>query len=176
LEFAILKQAPLNCPSFSQGHIGYSFMKGKIWMIDYRKERIYILSASPAKSEALCIVPFYISYGQLWQTVKINGKPLKLKFDTGFSSIGTSPILVNEQFLIDECNATDSTCYKGVCGMEYCRKKAMVNFSLSDNFSVDVEAFGFKKLFGVTLGNAFFDHYRPVFDLKNNQLILLGNE
>jgi hypothetical protein len=175
--FLAFKKAPYNCPEFAIGHIGYETMKGKIWMIDYRKEMIYVLAAPPPMAGALHVIPFRISnIHQMIGSVEVNGKKLLLQHDTGFSSIGKRPIMLDEEFMLVECKDVDSLCYESVCGNRLnCRKKATVTVSFSDSFEMPVEALGMKKLIDrVVLGNTFYERYKPVFDLKNNQLILLS--
>jgi hypothetical protein len=178
--FRSIKGAPYNCPGFSIGHIGYETMKGKIWMIDYLKGMIYILAAPPPLAKALHVIPFRFSnIHQMISSVEVNGKELLLQHDTGFSSIGKRPIMLDEEFMVAECKDVDSLCYESVCGDRLnCRKKATITISFSDSFEMSVETLGMKKLVDrVVLGNAFYEHYKPVFDLKNNQLLLLlGNE
>jgi hypothetical protein len=185
------------CPGELDGVIGYNFMKGKIWMIDYEKEKIYILSSAPPINKALHVIPFFIIPGEgLWKEllaeIKINRKPYIvksrgreskkfLKFDTGFSSeSGTISLLLNNRFLLEECNASDSSDCIEVCGKQYCFLKGVdVELSFNNNLAFSVKATGEEIDRGgyALLGNVFFKRYKPVFDLKNNQLLLLlGNE
>jgi hypothetical protein len=182
------------CPREIDGVIGYNFMKGKIWMIDYRKEMIYILAAAPSIDKVLYVIPFFIIPGEgLWKEllaeVKVNGKPLVskfrggerkhfLKFDTGFSSrSGTTGLLLSKYFLVEKCNVPDSSYCIDVCGKQYCfLNPRNVDLSFDNNLTFSVEATGEDNGGYALLGNAFFDQYRPVFDLKNNQLLLLRNE
>jgi hypothetical protein len=185
------------CPEAGMdGVIGYNFMKDKIWMIDYRKEKIYILESPPPANEALHVIPFFVIPGKsLWKEllaeIKINGKPYIvksngreskpfLKFDTGFVSRGgTISLLLNNHFLMEECNAPDSYDCKEVCGKQYCFLNGVgVNLSFNNdiNFSVKATAEQVSQNSYALLGNVFFERYKPVFDLKNNQLILLSKE
>jgi hypothetical protein len=187
------------CPEELDGVIGYNFMKGKIWMIDYEEEKIYILSSAPSASKVLHVIPIFIPPGEgLWKEllakININGKsyvvkskgmeqkPL-LKFDTGFSSRGknskggTISLMLDKRFLIEECNAPDSSTCIEVCEKKYCSLKGVdVELSFNDNLTFSVKATGRDAEQGgyALLGNAFYERYKPVFDLKNNQLILLS--
>jgi hypothetical protein len=182
------------CQTEIDGCIGYNFMKDKIWMIDYRREKIYILSSAPIINKSIPVIPIFVMAGNgLWKEllakVKINGssyvvkrrgvntEPL-LKFDTGFSSrSGTVGLFMNKDFLVEKCNAKDSLRCSEYCGMQICSIKPVeVEFSFENNVTFSTLASGDNGVGQILLGNAFFDKYKPVFDLKNNQLILLPNE
>jgi hypothetical protein len=53
-----------------------------------------------------------------------------------------------------------------------------VKLSFDNGLTFSVKATGREGKPGgyALLGNAFFDRYKPVFDLKNNQLILLSKD
>lgn len=171
------EKAPFDCPSFTVGRIGYSIMKGKIWMIDYRKEKIYILAEPPVVSGLIEIISFRIRGDQMWANISINkGEKQDLKIDTGFSSIGKKPFMLGERFLNADSNGLDTVCYEGTCGKTICRKTATVHVAFSDKHEIYLDALVTKSPIVPVLGNAFFDRYKPVFDLKNNQIILLSNE
>jgi hypothetical protein len=188
--------ATITCSAEIDGVIGYNFMKDKIWMIDYKKEKIYILASAPPINKSLHVIPLFIIPGEgLWKEllaeIKINGKPYTvksngresrplLKFDTGFSSNGgTISLMLDKHFLIEKCNAPDSSSCIEFCGKQFCSLKGVdVVLSFNNGLTFSVRATGRDGEPGgyALLGNAFFDHYRPVFDLKNNQLVLLSNE
>jgi hypothetical protein len=170
-------KAPFNCPSFSTGHIGYDLMKDKIWMIDYRKEKIYILNKLPEIPESTGIIPFQIRQNQLWASAAINkGEKQDLKLDTGFSSISKKAMMVGERWLNADSSELDTLCYERTCGGELCRKITMLNLSFGDKQDFYVESLVSKAPNVPVLGNGFFDQYRPIFDLKNNKLILFPKE
>jgi hypothetical protein len=169
------EKAPFDCPSFTVGRIGYSIMKGKIWMIDYRKEKIYILAEPPVISGLIEIIPFRIRGDQMCANVSINKSEKEdLKIDTGFSSIGKRPFMLGERFLNADSNGLDTVCYEGTCGKMVCRKTATVHVAFSDKHEIYLDALVTKSPIVPVLGNAFFDRYKPVFDLKNNQLLLVA--
>jgi hypothetical protein len=171
------QRSPYDCPSFSDGWMGYNLMQNKIWMIDYRREKIYLLAASPALDDAIAILPFRTSYNQLFIDVKINnGEKQRLKLDTGFSSIGTMPLMLGKQFLDADYNALDSLCYNSVCDKMICRKTTTVNVSFPNHYTIALNALVTTSPYLPVVGNAFFDDYKIVFDYKNNNLILLSNE
>ncbi|MCL2133125.1 MAG: hypothetical protein FWH39_02120 [Bacteroidales bacterium] len=182
------------CKDSLHGAIGYNFMKDKIWMLDYRKKKIYRLNVTPPANKALHIIPiFIIPGGGLWKEllaeIKINGKPYLvkfrerdtkalMKFDTGFSSkSGTTGLLLNKRFLVEECKIPDITYSIEVCGKQYeYLKPATVDLTINDSPTFSVEATGAEDVEQALLGNAFFERYRPVFDLINNQLLLFSSE
>ena len=179
------------CSEEVAGVIGYNFMKDKIWMIDYRQKKIYRLDVPPPVNKALHVIPIFMIPGKgLWKEllaeIKINGKPYVtkfngresrtfLKFDTGFGSKrGTTGLLLNRQFLIEKCGVPDSSYLIEVCGKQYqFLNPVNVDLTFVNNLTFSVETTG-ENITQALLGNAFFDRYKPVFDLKNNQLILLS--
>ena len=182
------------CAEELTGVIGYNFMKDKIWMIDYRQKKIYRLDSPPPANKALYVIPIFIMpsnglWKELLAEIKINGQPYVvsskgrdrsplLKFDTGFGSMsGTVGLLLNKRFLVEECNAPDISSSIEICGKQYQNLKPVtVELTLNNSLTFSVVASGREEVGQALLGNAFFDHFKPVFDLKNNQILLLSNE
>jgi hypothetical protein len=89
-----------------------------------------------------------------------------LKFDTGFSSRSdTVGLSISKTFLIEKCNAKDSSYCFELCGKQICSLNPIkVELSFENNLTFSTLASGRDDVGHILLGNAFFDKYKPVFD------------
>jgi predicted aspartyl protease len=168
------------------GVLGYSFLKDRIFQIDYpaSKIRFYAVSPYPGIQNSpntvnRTVVAFRYENEVLVDSVFVNGQKMRATFDTGGSNtFALTPEGITMLGLVEDARNAKAELSAGYNG-EFESKTGTLKSVRIGRLSVDSRPVSFwsagtghdKKKYQVSIGNGFFKDYLVTFDFRSKTVV-----
>jgi predicted aspartyl protease len=168
------------------GVLGYSFLKNRIFQIDYpaSKIRFYAVSPypgiqNPPNTATRTVVPFRYENEVLVEGVFVNGQKMRATLDTGGSNtFALTPEGITMLGLAEDARNAKAEVSAGYNG-EFESKTGTLKSVRIGSLSVDSPPVSFwsagtghdKKKYQVSIGNGFFKNYLVTFDFRAKTVV-----